>query len=121
MIGDIKRGDIGSTSAAYATGHLGKVKVGSKEYVPFALLQLFDIAVGDTFNVYGFTAESMDAQKPVLTVTTAPDKDASADFGTTTTPCPTGDAAPIAMITAAAAACVMLGLVVAVKKKRETV
>ena len=35
VIGDIKRGDIGSTSAAYATGHLGKVKVGSKEYVPF--------------------------------------------------------------------------------------
>ena len=29
VIGDIKRGDIGSTSAAYATGHLGKVKVGS--------------------------------------------------------------------------------------------
>lgn len=27
IIGDIKRGDIGSTSAAYATGHLGKVKV----------------------------------------------------------------------------------------------
>lgn len=35
VIGDIKRGDIGSTSAAYAAGHLGKVKVGSKEYVPF--------------------------------------------------------------------------------------
>ena len=35
VIGDIKRGDIGSTSAAYAVGHLGKVKVGSKEYVPF--------------------------------------------------------------------------------------
>ena len=30
VIGDIKRGDIGSTSAAYATGHLGKVQVGSK-------------------------------------------------------------------------------------------
>ena len=30
-----KRGDIGSTSAAYAVGHLGSVKVGSKEYVPF--------------------------------------------------------------------------------------
>lgn len=29
VIGDIKRGDIGSTSAAYATGHLGKIKVGS--------------------------------------------------------------------------------------------
>lgn len=35
VIGDIKRGDIGSTSAAYAIGHLGKVQVGSKEYVPF--------------------------------------------------------------------------------------
>ena len=29
MIGDVKRGDIGSTSSAYAVGHLGKVKVGS--------------------------------------------------------------------------------------------
>ncbi|HIT65466.1 MAG TPA: orotidine-5'-phosphate decarboxylase [Candidatus Ventrimonas merdavium] len=29
VIGDAKRGDIGSTSAAYATAHLGKVKVGS--------------------------------------------------------------------------------------------
>ena len=28
VIGDIKRGDIGSTSAAYAAGHLGKVQVG---------------------------------------------------------------------------------------------
>ena len=35
IIGDIKRGDIGSTSAAYADGHLGRVKVGSQEYVPF--------------------------------------------------------------------------------------
>lgn len=35
VIGDIKRGDIGSTSAAYAIGHLGKIRVGSKEYVPF--------------------------------------------------------------------------------------
>lgn len=31
VIGDIKRGDIGSTSAAYATAHLGKVKVGNTE------------------------------------------------------------------------------------------
>ncbi len=29
VIGDIKRGDIGSTSAAYAAAHLGKVQVGS--------------------------------------------------------------------------------------------
>ena len=35
VIGDIKRGDIGSTSAAYATGHLGTVKIGSRSYHPF--------------------------------------------------------------------------------------
>lgn len=35
VIGDIKRGDIGTTSAAYATGHLGKVEVGSKKYSLF--------------------------------------------------------------------------------------
>ena len=35
VIGDIKRGDIGSTSAAYAVGHLGKVQVGSKCYTGF--------------------------------------------------------------------------------------
>ena len=35
VIGDIKRGDIGSTSAAYATAHIGKVTVGSKTYSPF--------------------------------------------------------------------------------------
>lgn len=35
VIGDVKRGDIGSTSAAYAVGHLGKVKVGNKEYAGF--------------------------------------------------------------------------------------
>lgn len=29
VIGDIKRGDIGSTSEAYAAGHLGQVRVGS--------------------------------------------------------------------------------------------
>lgn len=35
VIGDIKRGDIGSTSEAYAVGHLGKVAVGSKSYYAF--------------------------------------------------------------------------------------
>lgn len=35
VIGDVKRGDIGSTSAAYAVGHLGRVQVGSKTYAPF--------------------------------------------------------------------------------------
>lgn len=29
VIGDIKRGDIGSTSSAYAVGHVGRVKVGN--------------------------------------------------------------------------------------------
>ena len=35
VIGDVKRGDIGSTSAAYATGHLGKVTIGGKDYRGF--------------------------------------------------------------------------------------
>ncbi len=35
VIGDVKRGDIGSTSLAYAAGHLGRVSVGSKSYCPF--------------------------------------------------------------------------------------
>ncbi len=35
VIGDVKRGDIGSTSAAYAVGHLGHVKVGSRSFAPF--------------------------------------------------------------------------------------
>ena len=35
VIGDVKRGDIGSTSAAYATAHLGQVQVGSQLLTPF--------------------------------------------------------------------------------------
>ncbi|HWT26857.1 MAG TPA: orotidine-5'-phosphate decarboxylase, partial [Mobilitalea sp.] len=35
VIGDVKRGDIGSTSAAYAAGHLGKVTVNGKDYRGF--------------------------------------------------------------------------------------
>lgn len=35
VIGDVKRGDIGSTSKAYATAHLGKVDVGNNSYTPF--------------------------------------------------------------------------------------
>src|SRR5699024_12380024 len=35
VIGDIKRGDIGSTSAAYAVGHLGRVQVGSRKWAGF--------------------------------------------------------------------------------------
>ena len=36
VIGDVKRGDIGSTSAAYAVGHLGKVQVGAKKLSAFS-------------------------------------------------------------------------------------
>lgn len=35
VIGDIKRGDIGSTSAAYATAHLGKVQIGTNVRTAF--------------------------------------------------------------------------------------
>lgn len=35
VIADVKRGDIGSTSAAYATAHLGKVSVGSRKLAGF--------------------------------------------------------------------------------------
>jgi orotidine-5'-phosphate decarboxylase len=35
VIGDIKRGDIGSTSTAYANGHLGGVQIGSKKCYGF--------------------------------------------------------------------------------------
>lgn len=35
VIGDVKRGDIGSTSEAYAVGHLGKVTVGRNSFYGF--------------------------------------------------------------------------------------
>ena len=35
VIGDIKRGDIGSTSEAYAVGHLGRAQVGSHSFEGF--------------------------------------------------------------------------------------
>jgi orotidine-5'-phosphate decarboxylase len=35
VIGDIKRGDIGSTSESYAVGHLGSVKIGDKTFRGF--------------------------------------------------------------------------------------
>ena len=35
VIADVKRGDIGSTSEAYAVGHLGHVQVGSKTFAGF--------------------------------------------------------------------------------------
>ena len=97
--------------------------VDSKEYVPFMLLKIEGAKAGDQFTVYGFTRETMETQKPVSTITTAANggPTASLEYGTTTTPCPTGDAAPVAILAIAAAACVMLGLVVAVKKKKEMV
>ena len=35
VIGDVKRGDIGSTSAAYAAAHLGCIRVGNETLTPF--------------------------------------------------------------------------------------
>ncbi len=35
VIGDIKRGDIGSTSGAYATAHVGHIQVGNNKFRPF--------------------------------------------------------------------------------------
>ena len=35
VIGDVKRGDIGSTSGAYAAAHLGAVEIGGKTLAPF--------------------------------------------------------------------------------------
>ncbi len=35
IIGDIKRGDIGSTSAAYAVGHVGQVQIGANKFRGF--------------------------------------------------------------------------------------
>ena len=92
--------------------------VDSKEYVPFMLLKIEGAKAGDQFTVYGFTRETMETQKPVSTITTGK---ASLEYGTTTKACPTGDAAPVAILAIAAAACVMLGLVIAVKKKKEMV
>ncbi len=35
VIGDVKRGDIGSTSESYAIGHLGKMKIGENDFYGF--------------------------------------------------------------------------------------
>ncbi len=35
VIGDVKRGDIGSTSAAYASAHIGKTEIGGQMVTPF--------------------------------------------------------------------------------------
>ena len=63
VIADIKRGDIGSTSEAYAVGHLGKVQVGSNSYSGFATDML-------TVNPYLGT----DGVKPFVDACNANDK-----------------------------------------------
>ena len=63
VIGDAKRGDIGSTSAAYATAHLGKVKVGNSVCTAFNTEFL-------TVNPYLGT----DGVKPFVDVCKAEDK-----------------------------------------------
>ena len=88
----------------------------NKEYVPFGLLAMKDVAVGNSFTMYGFDTSAMESYKGALTVVKGA---VDVNFATTTTPCPTGDAAPAMMITAVAVACTMLGLVVVAKKKKE--
>lgn len=63
VITDAKRNDIGTTMEAYATAHLGKVKVGNVEYEPF---------LGDALTVNGYLGS--DGIKPLLNVCKANDK-----------------------------------------------
>lgn len=63
VIGDAKRGDIGSTSTAYAAGHLGQVQVGSK------ICRGFDVDML-TVNPYLGT----DGVKPFVDVCNSEDK-----------------------------------------------
>ncbi len=63
VIGDAKRGDIGSTSAAYAAAHLGKVKIGQNE-----------ISVFDTDFVTVNPYLGTDGVKPFVDVCKADDK-----------------------------------------------
>lgn len=63
VITDGKRNDIGATMEAYATAHLGKVKVGSSEYEPFP---------ADALTVNGYLGS--DGIKPLLKVCHENDK-----------------------------------------------
>ena len=63
VITDGKRNDIGTTMEAYATAHLGKVKVGGEEYEPF---------LGDALTVNGYLGT--DGIKPLLKVCKENDK-----------------------------------------------
>ena len=57
VISDGKRNDIGSTMEAYAAAHLGRVKVGDREYRAFA---------GDALTVNGYLGT--DGIKPLLDI-----------------------------------------------------
>ncbi len=63
VITDAKRNDIGATMEAYATAHLGKVKVGSSEFEPF---------LGDALTVNGYLGS--DGIKPLLKTCSEYDK-----------------------------------------------
>ncbi len=63
VITDGKRNDIGTTMEAYATAHLGKVKVGGQEYEPF---------LGDALTVNGYLGT--DGIKPLIKVCKENDK-----------------------------------------------
>ena len=63
VITDGKRNDIGTTMEAYATAHLGKVKVGSEEFEPFP---------ADALTVNGYLGS--DGIKPLLKVCQENDK-----------------------------------------------
>lgn len=63
VITDGKRNDIGTTMEAYATAHLGKVKVGSQEFEPF---------LGDALTVNGYLGS--DGIKPLIKTCSENDK-----------------------------------------------
>lgn len=63
VITDGKRNDIGTTMEAYATAHLGKVKIGSVEVEPF---------LGDALTVNGYLGS--DGIKPLIKVCAENDK-----------------------------------------------
>ena len=58
VIGDVKRGDIGSTSAAYAVGHLGQVQVAAKNVMPVLTktlqrsIHIWDLTVSIRLSMY---------------------------------------------------------------------
>ena len=63
VITDGKRNDIGTTMEAYATAHLGKVKIGGSEFEPF---------LGDALTVNGYLGS--DGIKPLIKVCAENDK-----------------------------------------------